>query len=298
MISGDLSNRLALFENKRIRLNIQAQDVPHFRNIDEFMTFITTYRGAKLVVLNTVRSAAFLAMHLRSSGQDILHLSTALTPNDREVVLDEVKRRLDPIINYNADWTLVATSCVECGMDFSFRYGFCEMRSFQSYLQLGGRINRNNEFDDSELICFTIAADGFGFNPSFEIPINVFKKQIKSNELVSLSVTNAVSLSFDMECREMGGLSDEICKLERKKAFADVANRFRVIPDDTMTVIADPNVSNKICMGANITARELQLGSVHLRQSLIKQLHIENSALPTLAKGQYDRFLGYMKTLL
>jgi len=298
LLTGELSKKLEQFESNRIHLNVRTQDVPHFQNISELIHCITQYHGSRLVVLNTVRSAAFLAMALRNCGHDILHLSTALTPNDREVVINEVKRRLDPTTNYNSDWTLVATSCVECGMDFSFHYGFCELRSLQSYLQLGGRISRNNEYDDSSLICFTVMADGLGFNPTFEIPKNVFKKQIQSDRLSVLTITNAVSESFDMECKEMGGLSDEICKCERKNAFVDVAKSFRVIPDDTITVIADPDLSVKLRTGASVSARELQRGSVNLRKSLIKQLHIKNSELPSLSEGQYDSFLGYMKNLL
>lgn len=298
LLTSELSQKLERFESNRIHLNVWAQDVPHFQNISELVRYIDNYHGSRLVVLNTVRSAAFLAITLQSSGHDVLHLSTALTPNDREVVINEVKRRFDPTTNYNTDWTLVATSCVECGMDFSFRYGFCELRSLQSYLQLGGRISRNSEYDDSSLICFTVTADGLGFNPSFEIPKNVFKKQIQSGQLSTLTITNAVSESFDMECREMGGLSDEICKHERKNAFVDIAEDFRVIPDDTITVIADPDLSEKLRTGAVVSTRELQRGSVNLRKSVIKQLHIKDSELPSLNTRQYDSFLGYMKSLL
>lgn len=297
-LTGELSKKLERFESNRIRLNVLTRDVPHFQNISELIYCLTKYHGSRLVVLNTVRSTAFLAMTLQSSGHDVLHLSTALTPNDRDVVINEVKRRLDPTANYNTDWTLVATSCVECGMDFSFHYGFCELRSLQSYLQLGGRIGRNHEYDDSSLICFTVMADGFGFNPSFEISKNVFKKQIQSGQLSALTITNAVSESFDMECKEMGGLSDEICKHERKKAFVDVAEDFRVIPDNTITVIADPDLSEKLRTGAVVSARELQRSSVNLRKSVIKQLNIKESELPSLTAGQYDSFLGYMKSLL
>ncbi len=298
LMTGELSEKLERFESNRIRLNAWTKDVPHFQNISELICHLAKYHGSRLVVLNTVRSAAFLAMTLRSSGHDVLHLSTALTPSDREVVINEVKRRLDPTTNYNTDWTLVATSCVECGLDFSFHYGFCELRSLQSYLQLGGRISRNSEYDDSSLICFTVVADGFGFNPSFEISKNVFKKQIQFGRLSALTITNAVSESFDMECKEMGGLSDEICKRERRNAFVDVAENFRVIPDDTITVIADPDLSEKLRNGVVVSARDLQRGSVNLRKSIIKQLHIKDSELPSLTAGQYDRFLGYMKSLL
>lgn len=298
LLTERLSQKLERFESNRIQLSVRVKDVPHFQNIHALIHFMTRYHGSRLVVLNTVRSAAFLAMTLQKSGHDVLHLSTALTPDDREVVINEVKRRLDPTTNYDSDWTLVATSCVECGVDFSFHYGFCEMRSLQSYLQLGGRINRNSEYNDGTLICFTITADGFGSNPSFDVPKNVFKKQIQSGSLSSLTITDAVSRSFRMECKEMGGLSDGICRSERRKAFVDVAKNFRVIPDDTVTIIADLDLSEKLRIGAFVSTRELQRGSVNIRRSIIKQLHLKESELPSLSVGQYDCFIGYMKGLL
>ncbi len=297
LLKYELSQKLEQYESNRISLNALTKDVPHFKDISELINFLTKDHGSRLVVMNTVRSAAFLAMTLRNSGHDVLHLSTALTPSDREVVINEVRRRLNPTTNYNTGWTLVATSCVECGLDFSFHYGFCELRSLQSYLQLGGRISRNREYDDSSLICFTIQDDSLGFNPAFEIPRNVFKKLIRSGRLSTLTITNAVSKGFNMECK-MGGLSDNVCKRERRNAFVDVAKGFRLIPDDTVTVIADPDLLAKLSAGAVISARELQRGSVNLRKSVIKQLHLQESELPSLTIGQYDSFLGYMKRLL
>ena len=93
-------------------------------------------------------------------------------------------------------------------------------------------------------------------------------------------------------------MSDGICRSERQKAFADVAKDFRVIPDDTVTVIADLDLSERFRAGAFVSTRELQRGSVNIRRSLIKQLHLKESELPSLSAGQYDGFLGYMKSLL
>ncbi|MDR2018246.1 MAG: DEAD/DEAH box helicase [Syntrophobacterales bacterium] len=298
LVTEQLSQGMECFERNRINLNIHEQNVPHFKDLRSFIDFINQHIGSRLVVLNTVRSAACLAKTLKKIGHDVLHLSTALTPNDREIVINKVKRRLDQKTNYPSDWTLVATSCVECGMDFSFHYGFCEMRSLASYLQLGGRISRNGEYKDSSLICFTIAADGLGTNPSFDISRNVFSKQIQSGDLSKLTITDAVSQSFRMECKEMGGLFDKIGKPERQKAFADVAEQFRVIHDDTIMVIASSILSEKLRAGVIISPRELQRNSVNIRRHVLKQLSLEERELPSLATDQYDDFLGYMKNLL
>lgn len=298
LLTGELAEKLEKYENNRVSLKAWTHVVPHFQGAVALASYLEQFNGSQLLVLNTVRSAAYFANLLRNNGRDVLHLSTILTPSDRENVIEEVKRRLDPKKNYNNDWTLVATSCVECGMDFSFHYGFCELRSLQSYLQLSGRISRNGEYADGSLICFTVTDNGFGYNPSCEISKNVFMKQIQSGRLTAITITQAVSESFDMECKEMGGLTDVICKYERKCAFSDVASSFRIIPDDPITVVADPELAEKLRTGAVVSVRELQRGSVNIRKSFIKKLGLTDAELPVLSSNQYDEFLGYMKSIL
>jgi len=260
ILTSELTNELSEFENSRVCINVMTEQPPHFSSVHELIRFIMSFTGSRLVVMDTIQSAAFLAKTMRGEGYDVLHLSTALTPSDREHVLDEVKRRLDPRFCYNDNWTLIATSCVECGMDFSFHYGFCEMRSLQSCWQLSGRVSRNGEYKDGTVICFTITDAGFQRNPVFDIPRSVFNKQIESGELATQTITVAVTTGFDMECKESGGLLDEICKLDKQCAFFDVAAKFRVIEDDTITVIADQNLAEKINMGEYVTPLDLQKG--------------------------------------
>jgi len=297
ILTLELTNELNKFENGRVCISVIKEQPLHFNSVNELIRFIMGSPGSRLVVIDTIQSAAFLAKTMRGEGYDVLHLSTALTPNDRARVLDEVNRRLDPRFGYNDSWTLVATSCVECGMDFSFRYGFCEMRSLQSCWQLSGRVSRNGEYNDGKLICFTIADAGFLRNPMFDIPRSVFSKQISSGKLAKQTITEAVTEGFDMECRESGGLPEEICKLDKQYAFLDVAKKFRVIEDDTITVIADQNLADKISMGEYVAPIDLQKGSVNLRQSVMKKLCVDATEIPVLLPCQYDDFLGYMKTL-
>jgi len=298
ILYSELSSELNEYEKNRVSINIMAEQLPHFDSTPKLIDFVTGFSGSRLVVMDTVRSAAFLAKTMREEGHEVLHLSTALTPSDRERVIDEVKRRLNPNFGFNENWTLIATSCVECGMDFSFHYGFCELRSLQSCWQLSGRVSRNGEYKDGTLICFTIADAGFQRNPLFDIPRSVFLKQIESGVLTSQTITTAVTEGFDMECKELGGLPEEICKLDKQCAFVDVAAKFRIIEDDAITVLADQEVAKKISMGEQISPRELQRGSVNLRRFVVKKLGVELTELPVLLPNQYDNFLGYMHGIL
>lgn len=297
MLTEELAKELGVFERRRIALNVRSGNIPHFRGVSSLITYFGRFRGPRLIVLNTVRSAAYLTRILRDNGQNVLHLSTALSPGDREKVMAEIRYRLDPSSLYAEDWSLVATSLVECGLDFSFRHGFCELRSVQSYLQLGGRINRSGEYDESSLNVFTIIDDNFRYYASFEVAQNVFKKLVEKELFNSNDITGLVSLGFEMECRQQGGLPESICKADRLCDFADVAEKFKIISENTVTVVSDIEIARRLQLGQFVSKRELQRGSVNMRHSTLKELGLADKELPFLSEDQYDDFLGYMKNI-
>jgi len=296
----EVSESLNAFEQSRVDLNAWSGNIPHFYGAVELAAYLNNYHGSKIVVLDTVQSAAAFAKFLHQQGCDVLHLSSALTPEDKENVIAEIERRLRSRSEYLKDWTLVATSCVECGMDFSFRCGFCELRSLQSYIQLSGRIRRNSEreYEDAVLVAFTITEDNFTVDSSFNDSKSVFRKMISSGRLSAVSVTEAVTEAFRQECKMRGALSEEICKADRLHEFETVAKKFRVIDEETVTVVASPTLATKIQAGEQVSAKELQRGSVNLRKSVLARLGLPDSELPMLSDLQYDAFLGYMKSLI
>jgi CRISPR-associated endonuclease/helicase Cas3 len=87
-----------------------------------------------LVILNTVQSCAVVAEALARSLTDlktpqsrrktVLHLSTALAPKDRTMILHEIERRQKKSEWDKTPWYLVATSCVEAGVDLDFSLVF------------------------------------------------------------------------------------------------------------------------------------------------------------------------------
>ena len=303
LLSPELSQSLETFERNRIQNNFQNEKPPHFENKEALANFILSKTGPRLVVMNTVKSAAALALHLKNTNRDVLHLSTSLTPNDREEILTEIYRRLKNKSGDQNDWTLVATSCVECGLDFSFRNGFCELRSLQSSHQLSGRVGRNAEYKDACLYCFTVTDNTFSKNPLFNISISVFQKLIFNKLLSDRTIAEAVTLSFDMECRESGGLPTKICQDEKNYSFQDVADQFRVIDDNSVTVVADMDLVSELEKGETVQSNELVRGSVNVRQYVVKELRLNViRGYPELFKfseAQYDsKFLGYMKAIM
>lgn len=185
-------------------------------------------------------------------------------------------------------------------MDFSFHYGFCQLRSLQSYVQLDGRIRRNCEkdYEDAVLVAFTVTEDNFNYNPIFQNSKNIFKKFISSEEFYGLSVTEAVTEAFRQEYMMTGKLSEEICKADRQLAFKTVAQKFCVIDEKMTAVVANPILAEKLQSGKKVSTQELQRGSVNIRKSVLDRLGLLDIELPILSNTQYDAFLGYMKSLV
>ncbi|WP_419022642.1 DEAD/DEAH box helicase [Emergencia sp.] len=289
-------------EENRILLDIRdKKEISHFQNTEKLAEHIAQYFGSKVVVLNTVYSAAYFAYYLRQSGKDVLHLSTALSPEDREAVIEEVKHRLS-LGEAAGDWILVATSIIECGMDLSFHYGFCEWRSLASYIQLSGRVGRNFEYEDSFLSLFSITDDHITSNPWVRNTQQIFYRMIEEGLLSKESITEAISEAFANEYKldpTASALADLLYKAERQRNFKDVDAQYNVIEDEKrITAIVNPEIAARIKAGKYITATELQRGSVNIRSSLLEKLGIEMSELPILNEKQYDSFIGYMKSLI
>jgi hypothetical protein len=108
IVREPLRRRLAEYEKGRIVYRYN----PCPQGLEALTDWVPKHPGPRLIILNTVQSAAVLAHALekRFGPAAVEHLSTALTPEDRETTLDRVKARLADA--EDREWTRVATSGV------------------------------------------------------------------------------------------------------------------------------------------------------------------------------------------
>lgn len=265
--------------------------------LEELCDWLETLPCPRLVILNTVQSAAVVARELsrRHGRSKVEHLSTALAPVHRKVIINRVKKRLKDENDYS--WTLVATSCVEAGVDFSFRSAARELCSLVSALQTAGRANRSGEFGTSELWGFRIRpGDLLREHPTFRISAQVLSNMHRENMIAQEYCKEA--MRREVRNRNQGMCADDpIVKAERKVHFPEVNELFCVIPSNTITVIVDEDLRRRIDSHDRIDFREIQQKSVAIYTA--KALKYAVAPLRghdglyawTLA---YDEFLGYM----
>jgi CRISPR-associated endonuclease/helicase Cas3 len=258
--------------------------------------------GPRLVILNTVQSAAVVAQKMREAGKDVLHVSTALCPKDRASIVDRISERL--ISHSDDDLTVVATSCLEAGLNLSFRTGFRERFSTANLIQTGGRVNRSGEYNNqgpARVFDFILeATDGITRHPGARDPGEVLKRQFARGDFWRMSPTALVSAAMAEELKDRLG-ENQLLKAEREKNYPGVAQHGRVIQADTRTVVVDRNLACQLKSGERLSFQEILLGSVQIWAQRIDALGL--TALPGRQElyewpHEYDDFLGYMAGVL
>jgi len=294
-IVGDkLRAQLSVYEKNRIsyRSDLYPKDT------SELASWIVGFRGPRLVILNTVQSAAVLADYFANhfGRNHVEHLSTALTPDDRDSTLERVITRLKT--PKDVDWTLIATSCVEAGVNLSFRNGFRELGPLVSLLQAAGRVNREGSYADSEIWTFCITEDRMlKINPGIRESAAVLRKYLEQGKSISPELSTQ-SIADEIALYGLSGKYKKLVINEGLLNFPWVEKEFKLIDTDTRIVVVEPRVAEKLRHG-QIDWRGLQKVSVQIAKYKLDELRA-----PVLVENiygwnlDYNNFLGYMAGII
>ncbi|MBI3921453.1 MAG: CRISPR-associated protein [Armatimonadetes bacterium] len=294
--------RRELVEAEKIRITPQRRIEP--LDCDGLIEWVSQTEGPRLVILNTVQSAAVVADRMRKRGHDVLHLSTALAPVHRDRIVERVRELLKHKVT---GWTLVATSCVEAGMDFSFRTGFRESCSTASLIQVGGRVSRSGEHSEAAVWDFRTTDPLLTQHPGFTVARRVLDGLFERGGFANLSPSDLAKEAMRREITEGArDRADKICRAERGMEYPHVAELCRVIESDTRLVVIDPDVVDVLGRHEPVVPLRLLRNSVQIWASKLDALPIK----PLLRDGRksqelyawtgdYDPdFLGYMAGVL
>jgi CRISPR-associated endonuclease/helicase Cas3 len=227
-----------------------------------------TRKNSILVVLNTVINSHLLTKLIGGDnrGYKIFQLSSAFTPEDKERILFEVKEKL----NRKEKIILIATSIVECGVDFSFQVGFREISGILNAIQFSGRINRDEEDKRADVNIFSFDESLFGTtdiltpNPDMMVASNVFSDLLSKNRISPDYCQEAVEREIDINVQNEKRYEFNFLMVNKNLRFKSMGENFKVIPDQTISVIVDSEVIRKIKSKERITGTEIDRGSVQI----------------------------------
>ena len=297
----ELSRKSLEMEKNRVKISYN----PVKLKLSDLGKLITSVQGSKIVRLNTIQNAAAVTEWCINHNYDVLHLSTSLSPQDREETIKEVVKRLQ---NKNGNWILTTTSCVEAGMDFSFRYGFTENAGMISLTQFDGRVRREfePEYDDSFVKVFELDINEddkvFTANPEFGFAQDIFAAFYKQGKIGpewchEAMLKEAAKIGEDYK---ITGPNDthitlgELLNAEDRFEAEKVSKFFRVIASDKQTVLVRPDILSDKDLDFNKLIRN----SVQIYDSKLEKIGrlLDKSDKTDLLiwKGKYNKILGYM----
>lgn len=298
-LAPDLTEDSEAAEHERVKFRSEESCL----SPDELLARVIAAPGPRIVVVNTVQTAAKLAHKMRSGcGGKVIHLSTALTPLHRDAIVGRIRH----LLKTEEDWTLIATSLVEAGMNFSFASGFRQRASAASLIQLGGRVNRHSDRKgECEVLDFDLKHDpGFPDNPGLARSKEALSRIFECGLLSPDRRANLAKICLAAMKAEFGGnvqgQAGEKVRLEDDENYPEVAKQCRVIQSETATVIIDQNVIERVKRREKVTPLELTRNSVQMYAAKISALALicisEERDLHAWPSGyKYDPyFLGFM----
>jgi CRISPR-associated endonuclease/helicase Cas3 len=249
-----------------------------------------------LAIVHRRDDAAALAEAL---SDDTLHLSAAMCPAHRLSVLAEIRRRLST----NKPCRLVSTQLIEAGVDVDFPVVYRALAGLDSIAQSAGRCDREGKLTDAagkpagRMVVFLAETDP---------PPGVPRKAMQSTQvLAALGALDPFDPGHSVRFfDELYGKTDldarGIQTLRQKLAFAEVADRFKLIDNQTHAVVvpyvnAAAGIDGRARLAAFIkapsreTARALQPVIVQIPKYRLDQLRAAGTIEPVDDFGRFDR---------
>lgn len=195
-----------------------------------------------LCILNNRRRVQQVYEALKE--EDACHLSTFMYPEHRKRILKEVRERLKA----GKPCRLIATSLVEAGVDLDFGTVFRELAGIDSVIQAAGRCNREGKRNREECrtIVFTMEkTEDIAIPPELKLPIDMAEQVAEDYE--DISSLEAIHAYFRQLFKHKGEGTDAKHIVEQFEKgfrsmmfpFAFVAEQFRLIEEDTRTILID-----------------------------------------------------------
>jgi len=182
-----------------------------------------------LAVLNTRKQAIALLSALADPAA--LHLSTLLCGAHRRAVLAEVKRRLAT----GEPCRLVSTQVVEAGVDLDFPTVFRALGPLDAIIQAAGRCNREGHLVRGRVVVFR-PQDGALPMGAYRAATNISGALLGAGN-VDPNAADAARTYYERLYRTVDTDREGIQALRRNLDYPEVARRFRMIDDDTISVI-------------------------------------------------------------
>ena len=246
-----------------------------------------------LTVVNTKKDA--LALMSVLDDPEALHLSTLLCGAHRREVIAEVKRRLEA----GEPCRLVSTQVIEAGVDLDFPLVLRAVGPLDRIVQAAGRCNREGRLTDDSgrpvmgrVIVFA-PEDGGSPRGAYLSGTNLAASMLRQ-EGVNLHDPELYRRYFERLYQVVETSGREVQSARESLQYASVAERFRMIKDNTVPVVVRHNeethrliASLRAAGASRKIMRQLQPYLVNVYEHQLHRLK-EQGLIEEITIGLYD----------
>jgi CRISPR-associated helicase Cas3 len=193
--------------------------------------------GQTLAILNTKKMARAVFETLREGGSEsVRHLSTNLCPLHRTYVLGEVRNNLKT----NLPVHLIATQCVEAGVDVDFPEVWRAFAPLDALIQAAGRCNRNGLRAKGGRMVVFMPEDNHYPDRSYEQAAQAaqtllqLQPQARENPEAPEIIRAYYELLYGLRNIKLGS---EMTRAIGDLDFAEIAKQYRLIRQDAINIL-------------------------------------------------------------
>ncbi len=220
------------------------------------------------IIFNTKKMAIDFTEKLIARGvNDVYHFSTNICPAHRSIKLAEIRERLLA----NLPVRLVATQCIEAGVDVDFPTLYRAMAPLDAIIQSAGRCNRNGKLQQLGRMVVFDTGSSQNLYPDVDYLKSTSFTRLLFRKYDGLDIDDPSIFDeyYDMVIRYCGGFDnnrlEDVMNGIRACDFEVVAEHYRIIDQATISVIV--NYDEKLFKNANVLPQpDMKTGKRSWRQ--------------------------------
>ncbi|MFC5848866.1 CRISPR-associated helicase Cas3' [Deinococcus petrolearius] len=189
-----------------------------------------------LTILNTRRDALSLLRSLQAeNAEHLFHLSTLMCGAHRKDVLNIINERL----KQKTEVRLVSTQVVEAGVDLDFPVVYRALAPLDRIIQAAGRCNRNGNGAQKGRVVIFQTVSGKAPRGPYQQGIEKARTILETVKDIDLELngTDILRRYFSDLYQDVPPDKPGVQSLRRQQEFRKVAQAYRLIEDDTVSVI-------------------------------------------------------------
>ena len=219
-------------------------------------------------IVNLRRHARKLFLLLRElSGMDegLFFLTTDLCPAHRLAIVQEIKRRQ----RQGERCVVVATQCIEAGVDLDFDRMFRAMAPLEAVVQAGGRCNRNGRLPNGgTLSVFRPTEEGRLYpGDSYERAAAVVTNLWADIDSPELSDPEQIKVYYSRYFAQVKTDPDLERAINDKKDYKETEKKYRLINNDGVSVIVPWEGEAELFKKISAAEREGKVTAALIRQA-------------------------------